>query len=70
MQYTHRYFLCPFYCWDERNNQIRSVHCEGKTSVRFASPRDAGEYYDRYCCGDWERCSVAILRNEKYEEEK
>lgn len=54
MKYTSKTFLCPFYSWDEK----MKIHCEGG-KVLFKDRESAKEYIDRYCAGDWRKCTVA-----------
>lgn len=54
--YTHRYWVCPFFKWDE---PLR-FHCEGGRQV-FPDRQAARDYAGRYCAHmpGWKDCSVA-----------
>lgn len=62
MKNTSKTFLCPFYTWDEKTK----VHCEGGR-MSFKDRESAKEYIDRYCAGDWRRCTVAAALLRYYE---
>ena len=65
MKYTSKTFLCPFYSWDEK----MKIHCEGG-KVLFKDRESAKEYIDRYCAGDWRKCTVAGSLLRYYEREE
>ena len=61
--YSNRLWKCPFFQADER--QI--VICEGGR-VSFTDRPTYLRYANGYCCGDWERCTLAMALNRFYEE--
>lgn len=42
------------------------IHCEGG-KVLFKDRESAKEYIDRYCAGDWRKCTVAMALLRYYE---
>lgn len=61
--------LCPFYKYED--DQL--IYCEGVQngcSIRlsFAYARDSLKYKMDYCRKDYEKCRVARMLNEKYNE--
>ncbi len=66
--YSHKYWSCPFFVWDER----LAVHCEGGR-LRFPDWEAAETFTGRFCAGDmgWKNCTVArnlLLYYEREEE--
>ena len=67
MGYSHIYWSCPFFKWDEKC----SVHCEGG-KLTFNSYESLSRYAERHCANakDWEACTVAAALVEEYEREE
>lgn len=65
MGYTNRYWMCPFYKWDEKN----AIHCEGGSMIKL--PKQAlREYASCYCASqNWKMCTVCKAILKTYEED-
>lgn len=69
MDYWHKYFVCPFFKWDEE----KKVACEGGSKLLFPNKNVACEFMDRYCANNpgWKMCTFAqtLLRYHERNEE-
>jgi len=62
---SNRIWTCPYYRWDEKGK----IHCEGGV-ICFRERRTQTRYADRFCGGDWGRCTLARSLNLQYEEDE
>ncbi len=65
--YSHKYWSCPFFKWDEKC----SIHCEGGV-LKFNDYDRLSEYADRYCTDAklWHKCTVAAALEDEYNREE
>ena len=59
-----RVYTCPYWRWD-RAKELQ-LSCEG-ACLRFYRAEAREAYIDRYCAGDWRRCTVAAALLRYYE---
>lgn len=64
-QYSNRVYVCPFFT--SANGPDR-VNCEGGR-VKMPESGETVAYSERYCAGDWRRCSIAQQLMKFYERE-
>ena len=64
--YTHLYWICPFYRYDEKT----CVHCEEGSRVKFKNLKTLRQYEKDYCASmdGYLRCSIAKTLERQYEE--
>ena len=62
---------CPFYAW----HTSREICCECPVPVdgcalrvMFEDHHALGTQYRLFCCNDWEKCEIARMNGEKYED--
>ena len=66
MHYTNRYWICPFFHWDEKG----AIHCEGGSVVRLPQIHLYG-FAEDYCASfGYRECSIYQAIEKTYEEEK
>lgn len=66
--YISSYVRCPFY----HSEEAQKIHCEGVgkdgSSLHnvFSDKKELKEYREKYCCKDYNSCSIARMLSQKY----
>ena len=69
--YLLRDVKCPFYL--ERQGDRFRIKCEGpvkNTSVQLTFRGNKRRYFRSFCCGDYKRCRIYQMLQDKYESKK
>lgn len=61
----HRYCLCPYFQRTMKN----AIFCENGTRFNFKDGEGQHQYYEQFCCDQWQGCTVAKALNDFYERE-